>query len=139
MLPAFEPALCTGCGACWSACPDGAIAPVVLGAGQLLDQAMGRARRAGKSVDALRMAASKIAAGVNQELASRVDTESGGDAAELFATAFEKTLAKMPLPEERKASLTEAFAAVREELEGLPVSRTAPFFGEPEAAAKGER
>jgi len=135
VLPAFEPALCTGCGVCWSACPDGAIAPVVLGAGQLLDQAMGRARRAGKSVDALRMAASKIAAGVNQELAARVDTESGGDAAELFAVALEKTLAKMPLPEERKASLTEAFAAVREELEGLPVSRTAPFFGEPEAAA----
>ena len=137
VLPAFEPALCTGCGACWSACPDGAIAPVVLGAGQLLDQAMGRARRAGKSVDALRMAASKIAASVNQELASRVDTEAGGDAAELFAAAFETTLAKMPLPEERKASLTEAFAAVRDELEGLPVSRTAPFFGEPEAAAKG--
>ena len=137
VLPAFEPALCTGCGSCWSACPDGAIAPVVLGAGQLLDQAMGRARRAGKSVDALRMAASKIAASVNQELASRVDTEAGGDAAELFAAAFETTLAKMPLPEERKASLTEAFAAVRDELEGLPVSRTAPFFGGPEAEAPG--
>ncbi len=137
VLPAFEPALCTGCGECWSACPDGAIAPVVLGAGQLLDQAMARARRAGKSVDALRMAASKIAAGVNQELASRVDTEAGGDAAELFATAFEKTLAKMPLPDERKAALTEAFAAVRDELEGLPVSRTAPFFGAPEGEVKG--
>jgi len=135
VLPAFEPALCTGCGDCWSACPDGAIAPVVLGAGQLLDQAMARARRAGKSVDALRMAASKIVAGVNQELASRVETASGGDAAELFATAFEKTLAKMPLPEERKASLTEAFAAVRDELDGLPVARTAPFFEGPEAEA----
>lgn len=135
VLPAFDPAACTGCGACWTACPDGALAPVVLGAAGLLDHAMGRARKAGKSVDALRMAASKIAAGVHRELAQRSEEESGGDAAELFAAAFDKIVGKMPEP--RREPLREAFAAVRDELAGLPLARTEPFFDGPEAEEKG--
>jgi pyruvate-ferredoxin/flavodoxin oxidoreductase len=81
------------------------------------------------------MAASQIAAGVNRELAKRSDEESGGDAAELFTAAFDGVVGKMP--ESRREPLREAFAAVREELSGLPVARTEPFFDGPEAEAKG--
>jgi len=131
LMPAFSPALCTGCGDCWTACPDGALGPAVLGAADLMKHAMGRARKAGHSVDALNMAVSKVAAAVHQELAARPDGETGGDAAEIFTAAFDKAMAKMPLPEAKKASLGEAFVPVREELAGIPVARTAPFFDAP--------
>ncbi len=134
-LPAFEPALCTACGACWSACPDGAVEPAVLSASALLDFGMARARERGRSADALRMAASKLAARVNQDLAAQ-DT-AGATAGPLFASAFTSLIEKMPLPEDRKAGLAEAFGAVREEIADLPVARTKPFFEVPERTMRG--
>jgi pyruvate-ferredoxin/flavodoxin oxidoreductase len=134
-LPAFDPALCTACGACWSDCPDGAIEPAVLSAASLIEFGMARAREHGRNADALRMAASKLAARVNQDLAAR---ESAGAAAgPLFETAFANLMEKMPLPEDRKAGLREAFDAVRDEIATLPVARTKPFFEFPERSAKG--
>jgi pyruvate/2-oxoacid:ferredoxin oxidoreductase alpha subunit/ferredoxin len=135
LLPAFDPAACTGCGACWASCPHGAVAPLVLGAAALLDHGMALAKRRGAPADALRMAAGKLAAAVNQELAA---WPTGGAAAgELLDAAFARTMAKLPLPEERKAAVREAFAAVREELADLPLARTAPFFEAPEADEPG--
>ncbi len=46
-LPAFEAANCTACGACWSACPDAALAPVALGSHAWLDAAADRAMAQG--------------------------------------------------------------------------------------------
>lgn len=139
ILPAFDPSACTGCGACWTSCPHGAVEPVVLGAAALLDHGMALAKRAGASADALRMAAGKLAASVNRELAASPDggssTRTG--AGDLLDDAFEKTIAKLPLPEERKTVVREAFAAVRGELVDLPVARTAPFFEAPEAENAG--
>jgi ferredoxin len=111
------------------------VAPLVLGAAALLDHGMALAKRRGAPADALRMAAGKLAAAVNQELAA---WPTGGAAAgELLDAAFARTMARLPLPEERKAAVREAFAAVREELADLPLARTAPFFEAPEADEPG--
>jgi len=135
LLPAFDPAACTGCGACWSSCPHGAVEPLVLGAAALLDHGMTLAKRRGAPADALRMAAGKLAAAVHQELAG--SATGGALCGELLDAAFARTIVKLPLPEERKAAVREAFAAVRDELATLPVARTAPFFEGPEADEKG--
>lgn len=135
LLPAFDPAACTGCGACWVSCPHGAVEPVVLGAGAHLDHGMALAKRKGTSADALRMAVGKLAAAVSQELTA---SPTGGEPmGALLDTAFAKTMTRLPLPEERKTAVREAFAAVRDELADLPVARTAPFFEAPEAEEAG--
>lgn len=134
-LPAFDPILCTGCGDCWTACPDGAVAPLVIGASALLERGMELARRHGHPADALRMAASKLAAAVNRELASQ--DPPGGPAGPLLDAAFAAVNAKLSLPEERRAAVAEAFAAVRHEVASLPVARTAPFFDAPESESRG--
>jgi len=125
-LPAFDPAPCTGCGDCWSVCPDGAVVPVVAGAAALLDRGMELARRRGGSVDKLRMVTSKLAAQVEKAAAGGWQ---GGTAAELFDAAFDPLLERMKLPADRKAGIREAYLAVRDELAKLPVARTDPFFG----------
>ena len=132
-LPAFDAASCTGCGDCWTACPDGAVGPVVVGASALLDRAMARATAAGAKVDALRMVAGKIVANVQSELAGR----DGADAGDLFAAACEATLAKTKLPEDRLKAVRDAFAAVQAQLTGLPLARTEAFFDGPQAQAAG--
>ncbi len=126
VLPAFDPALCTGCGACWATCPDSAVAPLVIGPQALLDHGMKAASARGRSVDKLRMVVSKVAARVRKDMAA--PGWEGSTAGPLCDAAFAAAVGKMKLPEERKAGLREAYEAVREETAELPVARTAPFF-----------
>ena len=109
----------------------------MIGAAALLDHAMARAAAAGGKVDALRMVAGKIAANVNRQLAGLEAGRRCADAAELFVAAFEATLAKTRLPEERQQAVRDAFSALLPELEDLPLVRSAAFFDTPEAAAAG--
>ena len=134
-LPAFEPALCTGCGACWSACPDSALHVSVIGATALIEKGMALAKESGESADALRMMVSKLAARVT-ETAAKAGT-AGGEAGPLLDQAFEKLMAKTSLSEERRKNIEVAFARMRNAVAALPVARTRVFFEEPEAANKG--
>jgi len=128
MLPAFDPAACTGCGACWSSCPHGALEPAVLGMGALVDAGMARASAAGATVDVLRGVRSRLVSALGREL-GKID---GGPVGPMLDRAFETATAKMPLSDERKEALVTAFQAVREQLAELPLARTAPFFDGPE-------
>ncbi len=127
MLPAFDATLCTGCGDCWSSCPEGAIGARVIAPRALLDQGMRLAQGRGRSIDKLRMVASKLAEGVGRAVKAR--PEAGALAGEIFATAFAPLIGKMKLPDERKAAIREAYGAVRQEVADLPITRTEPFFG----------
>lgn len=133
VLPVFDPAACTGCGCCWTACPHGALEPAVVGMEALIDTGMARASAAGASVDVLRGVRSRLTSALAKELARTEGTPAGP----LLDRAYEAATAKMPLPEERRAAIGEAFRAVRGELAELPLARTAPFFDEPEKAEKG--
>ncbi len=121
-LPVFEPGLCTGCGACWSVCPDGAVGPLPISPRALLDAGMRLAGRHGRSVDKLRMVASKLTDRVAKT------TATGGSCGEILNAAFEPMINRMKLPADRKIPVCDAFGAVREELAELPVARTGPFF-----------
>jgi len=133
VLPVFDPAACTGCGACWTACPHGALEPAVAGMEALIDTGMARASAAGASVDVLRGVRSRLTSALAKELARTEGTAAGP----LLDRAFEAATARMPLPEERRAAIGEAFRAVRGELAELPLARTAPFFDQPEKMEKG--
>lgn len=128
--PELDPALCTGCGDCWSSCPHGAFEVRVAGAAALLASAVDRAGRPGEP---LRRFAGKLAG----RLTARVVERGGGDAGELFGAAAAATLADAKLEGERLAEAQAAAAAVGDLLSGAPLAATDVFLAGPEAASRG--
>ncbi|MCB1033822.1 MAG: 4Fe-4S binding protein, partial [Acidobacteria bacterium] len=126
-LPAFDPSACTGCGACWIACPEGAVLPAVATASAILELGMRRARDAGQGADALRRVSRRLATELEAELRKGA---AGGAAGHLLEIAWGRTVAASPLPEPQRESIEAAFSAVREALAELPLCRTEPFFGD---------
>jgi pyruvate-ferredoxin/flavodoxin oxidoreductase len=128
-MPAFEPALCTGCARCWTNCPDSAIGVVAAGPAALIDAGI----RLG-GADAVRPVASKLAGRI-------ISASKKADApAPNFGTHLEDAYAwlkdKMPLDEDRKQAIDEGVAAIVSELGALPVAVTQPFFHDAEAVRK---
>ncbi|MBK8975599.1 MAG: 4Fe-4S binding protein [Planctomycetes bacterium] len=119
-LPALDPRTCTGCGACWTACPEGAVGPLWTSLRELIDAGIDTAKRAGRSADALRMLTGKLAAKL-------ADALRGDDPPATFAAAaapaFAAVLDKQAPAPDRRAALEEAFAAVVDTIGALPLVR----------------
>ena len=131
MLPNLDPGLCTGCGACWTWCPDGAIAPVAATPTALLESGVSMAGGA----DALRPVVSQLASRVTTEI-KKADP-APKQTRQVLNEAFEWLLEKMPMPNERKQAVEEAFGKVCEYIGALPIAKTQVFFDEAETRAKG--
>ena len=133
MLPVLDPALCTGCGLCWTHCPDSAIGVVAATPAALIDTAIGHT-----GAEAVRQVSGKLASRII------VDCKARDKAAESTAPAFGEMLdasyswleEKMPLPDDRKQAIREGLAAIGAEIGALPVAVTEPFFHRPEAQKK---
>ncbi|MCF6354193.1 MAG: 4Fe-4S binding protein [Candidatus Polarisedimenticolaceae bacterium] len=129
MLPAFDPTECTGCGKCWSSCPEGAIGAVAVTPAALIDAGI---KIAGG--DALRPSGSKIAGRICSQVRTR--KAKSGSASALLEEGYAWLSEKMPLPEDRKQAMDEAFAAVNARIGALPVAVTTPLFNDLEAEKK---
>jgi len=120
-MPTFDPTLCTGCGKCWTHCPDSAIGVVASTPAALIDAGINRT-----GADAVRQVASK--------LASRIvsSNKKADDVAPTFGQLLDDAYAwlneKMPLPEERKQAIQEGIDGIGAALGALPVAVTKPFF-----------
>jgi len=130
-LPAFDPIACTGCGDCWTYCPDSAIGPIVIGARRLIDIGI-RSSRARE----LRPIAIRLGNNFHRMCADENNTQ--GTVAEL--------LTRIPIPsdpaddsqtgdkkEERKGAMERLLA----EIGPIPIARTARFFTGPEQEKNG--
>jgi len=125
MLPAFDPNTCTGCGQCWTRCPDSAIGSVVIKPSALIESGIRLT-----SADSLRMAASKLAARLHR--LGREPEISYNTAGEFIQDAFAALKDKLPLSGERKVAVTEALESVIQKIGELPLARTDTFFYEQE-------
>jgi len=134
-LPKFDPTTCDGNGRLWTTCPDGSIAPLVISARALLDTGIDLAGAAGRSADALRRIASKLAGRVNRVV--KQSEEPPTTAAGLLNAAFDSLMEKSDESDDNKAALKEALQSVIMEIGDLPLSRTELFFDEPERQSKG--
>ncbi len=132
-LPRFEPALCTGCGACWSLCPHSAIGTRVQAPAALLERALESAGRAGTNAEVLRRFVGKLAA----EWGRGIQEAGGGHAGPHLAAAGERVLAGAGLDAERSAAARAALAAVRAQLDPLDLVATDILYSEAEGVARG--
>ena len=139
MLPVFDPTLCTGCGDCWTVCPDSAIGVAALRPAALLDAGIQLT-----GADAVRQVSGKIAARIIANGKATNGKAANGKADDADAETFGEMLDasygwlkdKMPLPDDRKQAIGEGIARIREQLGELPVAVTEPFFHAAEAQKK---
>jgi pyruvate-ferredoxin/flavodoxin oxidoreductase len=134
LLPVFDPAACDGAPELWTTCPDGSVAPLVIGPRALLDAGIDLATRAGEAADALRPLASQLAKRMAKLAAGDAPPISAG---ELLRTSFEEVAAKLDAPAERREAMAGALNAVLRQIGVLPLAVTDVFFREPERAAPG--
>ena len=134
-LPAIDVAACTGCGACWSACPEAAIGAVALTPKAWIEGGIAAANRAGSSAEALRPVAGQLATLAGRAL--QKGEVAPGRAGDVFRHAFGVLVDKAGIEGERRSGMEAALAAVDEAVGDLPVAVTDPFFRRPEAAGKG--
>ncbi|MHC4947543.1 MAG: thiamine pyrophosphate-dependent enzyme, partial [Planctomycetota bacterium] len=128
VLPVFDPAACDGDPALWMSCPDGSVAPLVIGARALVDAGIELA-----AADALRAVAGRLAKGMNKVAASADPPPTTAGA--LLEAAFAAIAGKMD--EGRMAPLRAGLEAVVTAIGPLPLARTRVFFDEPERQSPG--
>jgi len=128
-LPTFDPALCTGCGKCWTHCPDSAIGVVASNPAALLDAGINRT-----GADAVRQVSSKLASRMISS--NRKAEEVAPTFGEMLDDAYAWLQDKMPLPDDRKQAIEEGIVSIRAAFGALPVAVTKPFFHDAEALKK---
>jgi pyruvate-ferredoxin/flavodoxin oxidoreductase len=124
-LPVFDPNSCTGCGDCWTSCPESAIGSVVISPTTLIEAGI---RLAG--ADSLRMAASKLVSRLHSLARNTEITYS--TAGEFIQEGFAALKDKLPLNDERKVAVSEAVELLVQQIGELQIARTEPFFYEQE-------
>jgi pyruvate-ferredoxin/flavodoxin oxidoreductase len=134
LLPAFDAGACTGCGRCWTACPDAAIGATVLGCESLLDTASRLAGAEGRAADALRRAHKHLAGRAAGDLAKGGARELG-DAG--WREAWTWLAGRMDLSDIDRAEHDAAFEATLGVATRLPLAVTDRFFRQPEQQEKG--
>ncbi|MHC5023588.1 MAG: hypothetical protein ACYTGG_06710, partial [Planctomycetota bacterium] len=133
VLPALDPESCDGDPRLWMTCPDGSLAPLVIGVRALIDAGIRLAGERGRPADALLGAASKLATQARKIIAasdSRWIT-----ARQLLEQALAPVLETVG--DDRGAALRAALDDVVEIIGDLPLVRTVPFFDDAEREATG--
>ncbi|MBI2527147.1 MAG: 2-oxoacid:acceptor oxidoreductase family protein [Candidatus Rokubacteria bacterium] len=131
-VPEFVPANCTGCGQCWTQCPDTAIPGVVNQIDEVFGAAIGFAAGGG-SVDRVRQIVKHLGNESRRIMREAPFTTFGAVATAAYATVADK----LGWEPERRAALDAEWAPVQAALAEFPLAKTAPFFDAPESRAKG--
>ncbi|MCU7815300.1 MAG: 4Fe-4S binding protein [Candidatus Thiodiazotropha sp. (ex Rostrolucina anterorostrata)] len=129
--PLFNPALCTGCGDCWSRCPDSAIQALAISPARLIDAGIRL-----NSVEVLRPVASKLAAGIANQCRQQ-DRPPPTTVEPLLEYAYGRIKDRLPFPEERKQAIEHGIEQMIEKIGCLPVAITDPLYHDAEKLNKG--
>ncbi len=136
-LPSLAPEACTGCGACWSACPEGAISATTATPRVLVDTALARAIAAGTELGALRRLAGTTARALGRAVRGRTTDHALPSAGALVGELLAGAALRAGLAPQLAAASARAAEAVGTPLAGLPLVATAPLFDEPEQRKAG--
>jgi pyruvate-ferredoxin/flavodoxin oxidoreductase len=132
--PEFIAENCTGCGDCYTVCPDTAIPGLVNETGQVLDTVVKRLKKRGKKTKHLPRAVRKLEVGLRKLFAAAEETDS---VAAMIEQGIEETIAEADLPDEDRQQLKEEFDEFREELGDFQFALCRPYFTLPEKKQAG--
>jgi pyruvate-ferredoxin/flavodoxin oxidoreductase len=133
--PEWIPEKCSGCGACWMVCPDSALPGLVNGIGDILETALKSLEGRGYPTKHLPRAVRTLE-GRLRELVAK-----GGiprSVTPYLSEAVAQTISASRLSGDAVKELEQEFADFRAELGDFPLAVTQPFFGEMEAASRGD-
>jgi pyruvate-ferredoxin/flavodoxin oxidoreductase len=128
VMPALKPSRCTGCGDCWTLCPDGAITAAATTPKELIDAAI-----AETGATALAPMAAKLAERITSWC--KDTPQASASARDLIRNALDWMAER--LPEDRRPPIVAAGERVATAVGALPAAVTAPLFRRPEAHTKG--
>ena len=132
-LPLLDAQRCSACGACWSACPDGAWGATLLTPGQLLEAGL-QATQA----SALRPLVGTLGSTLTQWLRDPARSPADGPLCDWLQAAFTPLQAQLPFPEARKATIARDLETAGTALGPLPIAVTDALFHTPEAHTPGQ-
>ena len=131
-VPKFVAEKCTGCGHCWTQCPDAAIPGLVIEIDQLLLSAARQAAN-GQPLNQFPKIVDPLA-GEIRELLKTVPQSSVDGVLDL---AYRNVTKKLDLDTGQQSNLDSEFAKVATVLNKFPVAKTLPFFDVPEKRELG--
>jgi pyruvate-ferredoxin/flavodoxin oxidoreductase len=132
--PEFIAENCTGCGDCYTVCPDTAIPGLVNEPGQVLDTVVRRLKKRGSKTEQLPRAVRQMEIKLRKLFAEAEETES---VQTMIEEAIEATITDAELPEDGKKQLREEFDEFREELGDFQFALCRPYFTLPEKKQAG--
>lgn len=134
MLPELDTTKCTGCGCCWTQCPDSAIGVAAVSPEALIATGISLT-----GAEAVRQVAGKLAARIIAR--NKASRKTGENVPTTFAPmlddAYDWLRGKMPLPDERKVAIGKGLENIGKTIGALPVAVTESFFFRPESQTKG--
>jgi pyruvate-ferredoxin/flavodoxin oxidoreductase len=133
-LPLWLPENCTGCGLCWSHCPDSALPPTLQSVEAIIETGIGLCKADGQAMTQL----SRIAGHLSTQaykLVAKDELHQYTLAGALLAEAFKQLTGKMGLEGDALAAMSADFDLVHLRLERWPIARSERYF---DKAAKGE-
>ena len=128
MIPVIDTEKCTGCGKCWTSCPDSALAPVAISPSALIDHGI---RQGG--ADSLRQVANQLSARVLSQARKK---NLGSNAGTILRDTYSWLSEKLELAPDRKQAVDEAVDLVCDGIGSLPISITDVLFDQAESNAK---
>lgn len=132
-VPEFVPEKCTGCGKCWTQCPDTAIPGVVSTLGELLRATIDHVKNPGLPMKRL----TQIVKHLEKEAYKIIVGVPFHDIGEVLSLAYQNVIQKLEPAPARRAELDAEWAPVYSALADFPVAKTGPFFDLPERKEKG--
>ncbi len=125
---------CTGCGACWTVCPDSALPGLVNGIGETLQTVLQSMERRGYPAKHLPRAVRLLEGRLRELLAKAPIPDS---VTQHLSQAITQTIQASRLPGDAAKELEQEFSQFTAELDDFPFAVTRPFFAEIEAASRG--
>jgi pyruvate-ferredoxin/flavodoxin oxidoreductase len=122
-IPELVPGRCTGCGQCWTQCPDTAIRGLVSSVEDLLRAAIAR-HATGRAADRL----SPVVRSLGAETRRCLSEAPEAGVPDAIAVAYGRVADRLDYEPERRAALDAEFARVHASLIDFPLARPTVFF-----------
>ncbi len=135
-MPAFITENCTGCGLCWTTCPEAALQGTIQTMDSLIELAMQKSRARGAGMIQIQR--------LLKQLTKQAYNLFGGDDLHQYPTlnallqeAFNRLIEKLNPAEEQERVLRQEFQMLSGEVKDFPIIRTERFFNQPHRQEKG--